>query len=38
MAAFGDCSVRVIAMNADTTILSNLIKRTSGNGRQSELN
>ena len=37
MAAFGDGSVRVINMRADTTVLSNLIKRTSGNGRQSEL-
>jgi prepilin-type processing-associated H-X9-DG protein len=36
MAAFGDGSVRVINMNANTTVLSNLIKRTSGNGRQSE--
>lgn len=37
MAAFGDGSVRVINMNANTTVLSNLIKRTSGNGRQSEV-
>jgi prepilin-type N-terminal cleavage/methylation domain-containing protein len=37
MAAFGDGSVRVINMRADTTVLSNLTKRTSGNGRQSEL-
>jgi prepilin-type N-terminal cleavage/methylation domain-containing protein len=36
MAAFGDGSVRVINMNANTTVLSNLIRRTSGNGRQSE--
>jgi prepilin-type N-terminal cleavage/methylation domain-containing protein len=36
MAAFGDGSVRLISMNANTTVLSNLIRRTSGNGRQSE--
>jgi prepilin-type N-terminal cleavage/methylation domain-containing protein len=38
MAAFGDGSVSVINMNADTTVLRNLIRRTSGNGRQGELN
>jgi type II secretory pathway pseudopilin PulG len=38
MAAFGDGSARVINMNADTTLLRNLIRRTSGNGRQGELN
>jgi prepilin-type processing-associated H-X9-DG protein len=37
MAAFGDGSVRVISMNANTTVLSNLTKRSSGNGRQSEV-
>ena len=37
MASFGDCSVRIIDIKADTTVLSNLTKRTSGNGRQSEL-
>jgi prepilin-type processing-associated H-X9-DG protein len=37
MAAFGDGSVRVININANTTVLSNMTKRTSGTGRQSEL-
>jgi prepilin-type N-terminal cleavage/methylation domain-containing protein len=37
MAAFGDSSVRVIAFNADTTVLRNLILRSSGSGRQAQL-
>ncbi len=38
MAAFGDGSVRIVNLTADTTVLRNLILRSSGSGRQGELN
>jgi prepilin-type N-terminal cleavage/methylation domain-containing protein/prepilin-type processing-associated H-X9-DG protein len=38
MAAFGDGSVRIVNLTADTTVLRNLIQRTNGSGRQGELN
>jgi prepilin-type N-terminal cleavage/methylation domain-containing protein len=38
MAAFGDSSVRIVNLTADTTVLRNLIRRSSGSGRQGELN